>query len=95
MSQLLHLELTLEQVVAMATIHPARIINRVLRLGTLQVGAPGDVTLLELVEQPGTSSWAAIPTASRSHSRRRSTDGKGGCVAVGTAASPFEPTVPA
>ena len=47
--------------------------------------------LLELVKQPVTLSWAAIPTASRSHARRRSTDGEGGCVAVGTVASPFKP----
>ena len=34
---------TLEQVVAMATVNPAKVINRVPKLGTLQVGAPGDV----------------------------------------------------
>ncbi|MGE3910725.1 MAG: amidohydrolase family protein [Chloroflexota bacterium] len=54
MSEFLHLGFSLEQVVAMATINPARIINRVPGLGTLQVGAPGDVTLLELVEGPVT-----------------------------------------
>jgi len=54
MSEFLHLGFTLEQVVAMATINPALIINRVPGLGTLQVGAPGDVTLLELVEKPVT-----------------------------------------
>jgi len=41
-----------EQVVAMATVNPARIINRLPKLGTLQVGAPGDVSVLELVEGP-------------------------------------------
>lgn len=54
MSEFLHLGFTLEQVVAMATINPARIINRVPGLGTLQPGAPGDVTLLELIERPVT-----------------------------------------
>ena len=39
-------------VVAMATATPARAINRLPKLGTLQVGAPGDVTLLEVVEGP-------------------------------------------
>ena len=33
---------TLEQVVTMATINPARIINRAPKIGTLQIGAPGD-----------------------------------------------------
>jgi dihydroorotase len=36
----------------MATINAARIIDRVPKLGTLAVGAPGDVTVLEVVEGP-------------------------------------------
>jgi dihydroorotase len=36
----------------MATINPAKIINRAPKLGTLQVGAPGDVAIMELVEGP-------------------------------------------
>jgi dihydroorotase len=52
MSKFLGLGFTLEQVVAMATINPARIINRAPKLGTLQVGAPGDVAIMELVEGP-------------------------------------------
>ena len=43
---------SLEQVVAMATVNPAKVINRVPKLGTLQVGAPGDVSILELVDGP-------------------------------------------
>lgn len=43
---------TLEQVVTMATINPAKVINRAPKLGTLQVGAPGDVAIMELVEGP-------------------------------------------
>jgi dihydroorotase len=52
MSKFLNMGFTLEQVVAMATVNPARIINRLPKLGTLQVGAPGDVSVLELVEGP-------------------------------------------
>jgi len=50
MSKFLGLGFTLEQVVAMATINPARIINRAPKLGTLQIGAPGDVAIMEVVE---------------------------------------------
>ena len=52
MSKFLTLGYTLEQVIAMATINPARVIDRAPKLGTLQVGAPGDVTVLEVVEGP-------------------------------------------
>src|SRR5262245_14045584 len=52
MSKFLNLGLTLEQVVAMATSAPARVINRGAKLGTLQVGAPADVSLLEVVDGP-------------------------------------------
>jgi dihydroorotase len=52
MSKFLGLGFTLEQVVAMATINPAKLINRAPKLGTLQIGAPGDVAIMELVEGP-------------------------------------------
>jgi dihydroorotase len=52
MSKFMALGFSLEQVVAMATINPAKIINRMPKLGTLQVGAPGDVAVMELVEGP-------------------------------------------
>ena len=52
MSKFLNLGLDLEQVIAMATINPARVIGRVQKLGTLQVGAPADVSILQLVEEP-------------------------------------------
>jgi dihydroorotase len=52
MSKFLSLGFTLEQVVAMATINPAKVINRAPKLGTLQIGAPGDVAVMELVEGP-------------------------------------------
>jgi len=50
MSKFMGLGFTLEQVVAMATINPAKVINRAAKLGTLQVGAPGDVAIMEVVE---------------------------------------------
>jgi dihydroorotase len=52
MSKFLNMGFPLEQVVAMATINPAKIINRLPKLGTLQIGAPGDVSVLEIVEGP-------------------------------------------
>ena len=52
MSKFLNLGLSLEQVVTLATAAPAKAINRVEKLGTLQVGAPADVSMLELVEGP-------------------------------------------
>jgi dihydroorotase len=52
MSKFLGLGFSLEQVVAMATVNPAKIINRGAKLGTLQVGAPGDVAIMEFVEGP-------------------------------------------
>ncbi|MCK1653394.1 amidohydrolase/deacetylase family metallohydrolase [Bradyrhizobium sp. 149] len=52
MSKFMTLGFTLEQVVAMATTAPAKIINRAPKIGTLQVGAPGDVAIMELVEGP-------------------------------------------
>jgi dihydroorotase len=36
----------------MATATPGRIINRLAKHGTLQVGAPADVTVLEVVNAP-------------------------------------------
>ena len=52
MSKFMGLGFTLEQVVTMATVDPAKVINRAPKLGTLQVGAPGDVAIMELVEGP-------------------------------------------
>jgi dihydroorotase len=54
MSKFMLLGYSLEQVVAMATTAPAKIINRAPKIGTLQVGAPGDVAIMELVEGPVT-----------------------------------------
>jgi len=52
MSKFMGLGYSLEQVVTMATWAPAKIINRAPKLGTLQIGAPGDVAIMELVEGP-------------------------------------------
>jgi dihydroorotase len=52
MSKFMGLGFSLEQVVAMATVKPAAVIGRAPKLGTLQVGAPGDVAIMELVEGP-------------------------------------------
>jgi len=52
MSKFLNMGFSLEQVVTMATSAPAKIINRLDKLGTLALGAPADVSILELVEGP-------------------------------------------
>jgi len=52
MSKFLAMGSSLEQVVAMATSAPARIINRAPKIGTLQRGAPADVAIMDLVEGP-------------------------------------------
>jgi dihydroorotase len=52
MSKFLNMGFSLEQVVAMATIAPARAIGKLAKLGTLEVGAPGDVSILDVVEGP-------------------------------------------
>ena len=54
MSKFLALGFALEEVVKMATVNPARVIDRVKGLGTLQAGAPGDVSVLDVVEGPVT-----------------------------------------
>lgn len=54
MSKFMAMGSSLEQVVAAATTAPAKIINRAPKLGTLQVGAPGDVAIMELAEGPVT-----------------------------------------
>jgi dihydroorotase len=52
MSKFLNMGFTLEQVIAMATIAPSRAIAKNPKLGTLDTGAPGDVTILDVVEGP-------------------------------------------
>ena len=54
MSKFMAMGFTLEQVVTMTTTAPAKIINRAPKIGTLQLGAPGDVAILDLVEGPVT-----------------------------------------
>ena len=52
MSKFIGLGFSLEDVVRMATATPAKVIERAPKLGTLQVGAPADVSILEFVEGP-------------------------------------------
>ena len=52
MSKFMNMGYSFEQVLGMVTTGPAKIINRIPKHGTLQVGAPGDVTLLEVVNGP-------------------------------------------
>jgi dihydroorotase len=54
MSKFLNMGFSLEDVIRLATVNPARVIDRVDKLGTLEIGAPGDVSILELVEEPVT-----------------------------------------
>ena len=52
MSKFLAKGVPLERVVAMATQAPAKVIARDPKLGTLQVGAPADVSIMEMAEGP-------------------------------------------
>jgi dihydroorotase len=52
MSKLIGLGFSLPEVIAMATTAPARVIARLPKHGTLQVGAPADASILEVVEGP-------------------------------------------
>ena len=69
MSKFLALGFTLEQVVTMATLNPAAVIERVEGLGTLQPGAPGDVSVLERVDGPVSfvDSFGAPRSGGRGH----------------------------
>lgn len=52
MSKFMGLGFSLEQVISMATVNPAKIINRAANIGSLKVGAPADVAIMEYVEGP-------------------------------------------
>ena len=52
MSKFLALGMPLEDVVARATVEPAKVIGRVPGLGTLQVGAPADLAVMDVVDGP-------------------------------------------
>ena len=52
MSKFLNMGYSLSEVVTMATSAPARIINRIPKHGTLQTGAPADLSIMEVVEGP-------------------------------------------
>jgi dihydroorotase len=50
MSKLMHVGMSFEQVLKCSTVNPARVVTPLRNLGTLQVGAPGDVALLTVDE---------------------------------------------
>jgi dihydroorotase len=52
MSKFLAIGFSLEQVVTLATSAPARIIGKLDKLGTLQIGAPADVSVFDWIEGP-------------------------------------------
>ena len=52
MSKLIGLGFTLPEVVSMTTAAPARVIGRIPKHGTLQVGAPADLSIMEIVDGP-------------------------------------------
>jgi dihydroorotase len=52
MSKFLAMGLSLEDVVAKTTLEPAKIIGRVPGLGTLMIGAPADISILDMVDGP-------------------------------------------
>lgn len=52
MSKFLSLGMPLEEVVARATVEPARIIGKVPGLGTLAIGAPADIAIFDLIDGP-------------------------------------------
>jgi dihydroorotase len=52
MSKLVGMGYSLAEVVAMSTVAPARVIGRIPKLGTLQIGAPADLSILEIVDGP-------------------------------------------
>src|ERR1700753_810758 len=54
MGKFMAMGFSLEQVVTLATIGPPKIINRAPKIGTLQIGAPGDVSIMDVVEGPVT-----------------------------------------
>jgi dihydroorotase len=50
MSKYLHLGLSFDEVLLRSTFNPAKVINRVPGMGTLAVGGPADIALLELLD---------------------------------------------
>ena len=52
MSKMIGLGFSMPEVISMATAAPARVISRIPKHGTLQTGAPADLSILEIVEGP-------------------------------------------
>lgn len=54
LSKFLHLGIPLDDVIALATLHPARAIGRLGEFGTLKPGSVADISVLKLQEGPVT-----------------------------------------
>ena len=52
MSKMIGLGFSMSEVINMATAVPARVISRIPKHGSLQIGAPADLSILEIVEGP-------------------------------------------
>lgn len=52
MSKMIGLGFSLAEVITMTTATPARVIGRIPKHGTLQIGAPADLSILEIVDGP-------------------------------------------
>jgi dihydroorotase len=52
MSKFLALGFSLDRILAMVTVDPAKVIGRLPKLGTLRVGAPGDVAIAVSLTEP-------------------------------------------
>ena len=52
MSKMIGLGFSMSEVISMATAAPARVISRIPKHGSLQIGAPADLSILEIVEGP-------------------------------------------
>ena len=52
MSKIIGLGFSMAEVISMATVAPARVISRIPKHGTLQIGALADLSILEIVEGP-------------------------------------------
>jgi dihydroorotase len=50
MSKMLHLGMSFDDVLARSTVSPAKIVNRLAGMGSLQVGSPADIALLAIEE---------------------------------------------
>jgi dihydroorotase len=72
MSKMLHLGMSFEDILARSTANPAKVINRLPGMGSLEVGAPADLALLAIEEgrfQLVDAQWNAVSVERRIVSR--------------------------